>query len=270
MANAAPVVDDRLDGRVAARSAGADDAPVAIFLHGLGGSRHDWDAQLRGLADLRHTLACDLPGYGDSPGLPESLPQLAGVIAAWIADLGATQVDLVGLSFGGMLAQHVALEHPEVVRTLALLDTSPAFGLDGVTTPESWLASRVAPLRDDERAARAETVVAGLVGPHASQQIRDQAIASMRAVPETTLAASCRALVAHDTREQLARIAVPTIVMVGAEDTETPPSYAQAIAERIPGAELTVVPDAGHLLNLEAPEVVNEALRRLWTTGDQA
>jgi 3-oxoadipate enol-lactonase len=240
-----------------------------VFLHGLGGRRSNWDRQLESLAEVRRCCAWDLPGYGDSPGRPGSLPEIAQVAAEWVAGLDGRPVDVVGLSFGGMVAQHLALEHPHLVRTLALLDTSPAFGLDGVTTPEAWLAGRIRAIRNPDAAATGvEQVVDGLVGARASAEVRSELVASMRAVPPETLEAACRALVDHDTRSRLSAIAVPTLVMVGAEDTETPPSYAEAIAERIPGAELVVVPGAGHLLNLEQPEVVGDRLRHLWAMAE--
>jgi pimeloyl-ACP methyl ester carboxylesterase len=258
-------IADLVEGPVAWREAGERRAPAAVFLHGLGGRRTNWDAQLAALCDLRRCCALDLPGYGDSVGLPGSLPEVAAWVAEWIAGLGSGPVDVVGLSFGGMVAQHLTLDHPGLVRSLALLDTSPAFGLDGVTTPETWLASRINAIRDPDPSAPAiEAVVAGLVGSEASVEVRSTMVESMRAVTPGTLEAACRALVGHDTRERLPQITVPVLVMVGAEDTETPPSYAEDIAIRIPGAELVVVPNAGHLLNLEDPEVVNERLRRHW------
>jgi len=236
-----------------------------VFLHGLGGRRSDWDRQLADLADLRRCAAWDVPGYGDSPGLPGSLSDLAATAAAWIESFGDGPVDVVGLSFGGMIAQHLALDHPDSVRTLALLDTSPAFGLDGVTTPESWLASRIdLPLEAEARRARADDIAAALVGPACPVEVIARASASIAAVPAAALTASCRALVEHDTRSRLHEITVPTLVLVGEHDTETPPSYAEAIAERIPGAELVVVPGAGHLVNLEAPDTVDAVLRKLW------
>lgn len=272
MDTATTQLTDVLGGPVAWRTSGPPGAPTAVFLHGLGGRRGNWDPQLRALADVRRCCAWDQPGYGDSPGLPGSLPQLAAAAAAWIGGLTDGPVDVVGLSFGGMVAQHLALDHPHLVRTLALLDTSPAFGLDGVTTKQEWLASRVTPLHEtspDDAAAteRAERVVAGLVGPHCPDDVRQEMVASMRAVPADSLAAACRALVDHDTRERLAAIAVPTLVVVGSEDTETPPAYAEQIAARITGAELVVLPGAGHLANLEDPARVNAALRALWATG---
>ena len=148
------------------REAGARDGRASVFLHGLGGRRTNWDAQLVALGDIRRCCALDLPGYGDSAGLPGSLPEIAAGVARWIAGLGNGPVDVVGLSFGGMVAQHLTLDHPDLVRTLTLLDTSPAFGLDGVTTPETWLASRIDAIRDpDPRAPGIEAVVAGTRRP---------------------------------------------------------------------------------------------------------
>jgi 3-oxoadipate enol-lactonase len=262
---------DHREGPVSWREAGDPSAPVAVFVHGLGGRRTNWDPQLESLCDVRRCLAVDLPGYGDSDGLPGSLPEIAAGVAAWIGSRTDGPVDLIGLSFGGMVSQHLTLDHPELVRSLTLLDTSPAFGLDGVTTPESWLASRIDAIRDpDPNAPSIEAVVSGLVGAGASAEVRRTMVESMRAVPPATLEAACTALIGHDTRARLHEIAVPTLVMVGAEDTETPPSYAEAIASRIPGAELLVVPGSGHLLNLERPDAVNDRLRAHWHQVEEA
>jgi 3-oxoadipate enol-lactonase len=261
---------DHLEDGVSWREAGQGDRPTALFVHGLGGRRDNWDPQLRALSDLRRCLAVDLPGYGSSHGRPGSLSEIAAWIAAWINARGGGPVDVVGLSFGGMVAQHLTLEHPGLVRSLALLDTSPAFGLDGVTTPESWLASRIDAIRDpDPSGPSIEAVVAGLVGSDAPDDVRSLMVASMRAVAPETLEAACTALIGHDTRDRLHEVAVPVLVMVGEEDTETPPSYAEAIASRIDGAQLVVLPRAGHLLNLEAPDTVNDLLRRHWHTLEE-
>lgn len=261
----ATTLTDHLDGEVSWRETGRRGDPTAVFLHGLGGRRDNWDPQLRSLGDTRRCCAVDLPGYGGSGGRPGSLPETAAWLASWISRLEGGPVDVVGLSFGGMVAQHLALDHSRLVRSLTLLDTSPAFGLDGVTTPESWLASRIDAIRDpDPSAPSIEAVVAGLVGTEASVDVHATMVESMRAVPPATLEAACTALIGHDTRDRLHEIAVPVLVMVGEQDTETPPSYAEAIASRIDGARLVVIPGAGHLLNLEAPDVVNDLLRGHW------
>ncbi len=258
---------DVLGGPVAWRTSGDTAAPVAVFLHGLGGARTSWEPQLAALGDVRRCCAWELPGYGDSPGLVESLPQVAALAAEWITQLSESPVDVVGLSLGGMVAQHLALDHPQVVRTLALLDTSPAFGLDGTTTAEEWLATRVTPLREQASPERFGPIVEAMVGAGCPSEVKESIVETMQAVPAPSLAAACRALVLHDTRERLHRIAAPTLVLVGAEDTETPPSYARTIAEHIAGSRLVEVPGCGHISNLEAPEVVNEQLRILWHDG---
>lgn len=271
MTTSAPAVSDVLDGPIAFRTTAQparSARPTAVFLHGLGGDRHSWEPQLAALADRRRCCAWEQPGYGHSPGLVESLPALATVAADWIATLADGPVDVVGLSFGGMVAQHLALDHPHLVRSLALLDTSPAFGLDGVTTRESWLASRVA----DPAAGPAprERIVDGLVGDQCPPEVRARVVDAMTAIPAPSLAAASRALVDHDTRARLAEINVPTLVLVGTDDDETPPAYAQEIHRRIARSRYVVVPGCGHLANVEAPDAVNTELAALWSDAEEA
>ena len=238
--------------------------PVALFLHGLGGSRTAWEPQLAGLADLRRCVAWDMPGYGASTGLPDSFGSVAAAAAALVGTLDAGPVDVVGLSMGGMVAQHLALEHPDVVRSLVLLDSSPAFGLDG-TTEEEWLALRLKPLAEGVTPAQmAPAVMAAIMGPETTGEQRAAAVAAMQRVPADALRAACSTLVTHDTRARLGDIRCPTLVAVGEHDTETPPSYARVLADGIPGARMAVVPGAGHLANLEQPDRVNALVRSFW------
>ncbi|CAB4973116.1 unannotated protein [freshwater metagenome] len=78
------------------------------------------------------------------------------------------------------------------------------------------------------------------------------------------LLASLATITTHDSRSILPTIDIPTLVVVGQRDDETPPAYAQAIVDLMPNAELVVIPGAGHLLNLEAPDAVNQAILRHW------
>ena len=245
----------------------AGSGPVALFLHGLGGSRTAWEPQLAGLADVRRCVAWDMPGYGASAGGPDSFATVADAAADLARRLSDGPVDVVGLSLGGMVAQHLALRHPDVVRTLALLDTSPAFGLDGVTTEQGWLDARLSPLAAGATPAdMAPAVIGAIVGPQATDAQRAEAVAAMARVPADALRAACRMLVTHDTRADLPRIACPTLVAVGEHDDETPVEYAKTIAALVPGARLEVVPGAGHLANLEQPAAVNALLREHWRT----
>lgn len=242
--------------------------PLALFLHGLGGSRTSWDPQLTALGSVRRCVAWDMPGYGASTGSPSSFDVLADAAAQLIVSLtdgSGERADVVGLSMGGMVAQHLVLRHPHLVRSLVLLDTSPAFGLDG-TTPEHWLRQRLAPLAAGQSPAQmAPQVLASIVGPHTTQAQLADAVAAMSRIDAKALAAACRTLVTHDTRAALAAVGCPTVVAVGEHDEETPVSYAKELHEAIPGSRLVVLPGAGHLANLEAPAAVNELISALWS-----
>jgi 3-oxoadipate enol-lactonase len=245
--------------------------PVALFLHGLGGSRTAWEPQLAGLGDLRRCVAWDMPGYGASTGLPDSFASLAAAAAALVERLAGEQgrpVDVVGLSMGGMVAQHLAIEHPEAVRSLVLLDSSPAFGLDG-TTEDEWLALRLKPLAEGVTPAQlAPAVMAAIMGPHATPEQQAEAAAAMARVPAEALRAACLTLVTHDTRDRLADIRCPVLVAVGDLDTETPPAYSDLLAASIPGARTAGIRGAGHLSNLERPDAVNAVIRSFWDELD--
>lgn len=245
---------------VAWREAG--EGTAVLFLHGLGMSRTGFDPQLTELSDRRRCIAWDMPGYGASP-LPAgglTFPLLADAVAALLDRLGLSSAHLVGLSMGGQIALHAALAHPARVRSLALLDTSPAFGLDG-TDPEEWKRLRLEPLEQGaEPAAFAEQVLRGVMGPRVTDAQVAEAVATMSRITAPALAAAVRNLVTHDVRARLGEIEAPTLVLCGELDEETPLAYSEALRDGIAGAELAIVPGVGHVSNLEAPETVNALL----------
>jgi pimeloyl-ACP methyl ester carboxylesterase len=168
-----------------------------------------------------------------------------------------------------MVAQHLALRHPDLVRSLVLLDTSPAFGMDG-TTVEDWLHARLSPLAAGRTVPDiAPQVITAITGPSATAAQIEAAVGSMRRIPAGALKAACRALVRHDLRDQLHRIAVPTLVVVGERDDETPLEYSEAIAGAIPDARLEVLADTGHLSNVESPGEVNALVEKFWTPVEE-
>jgi pimeloyl-ACP methyl ester carboxylesterase len=237
---------------------------VVVLLHGLGGSRVSWEPQLAELGAVATVAAWDLPGYGASPPLdgPTTFAALADAVADFADELGADEVHLVGISFGGMIAQYAAAARPERVASLTLLATSPKFGLDG-TQPEAWRAARLAPLdAGQEPADFADRVLNALAGPSITPDAMAGQLAAMGRITGAALRRSIDCLITHDSRAALPQVSAPTTVLVGSLDDETPVAYSQAIVDLVPGAELVVVPGAGHLLNVEAPGAVNEAIRR--------
>lgn len=247
---------DRLAVSLAYREAG--DGPPTLFLHGLGGSRTAWEPQLEGLADVLRCIAWDMPGYGESAPIgPLSFPAIADAAARLLDALGIDRAHVVGLSFGGQQALHLALRHPGRVDRLVLADTSARFGVDG-TDPEAWKRLRLDALDAGLTPAEmAPAVIDSIVAPGFGEPERSRAIAAFARIGADGLRAAVECLPTHDVSDRLGEIAAPTLVIVGELDTETPISYAEALAAGIPHAELAVIPGAGHLTPSEAPDRFN-------------
>ena len=257
-----------VDGdRFAWREAGHGD--LVVLLHGLGGSRISWEPQLAALSTHYRVAAWDLPGYGASAPLPDTgtstavtFAALAQAAADWIATLGASQAHVVGISMGAMISQYLAVWHPQCVRSLTLLSTSPAFGLDG-TSPDEWRAARLAPLAAGQQPAEfADRVLRAIAGPHIDEEALDGQRRAMARISGEALQRSIECVVTHDARSLLSAITAPTLVMVGELDAETPLAYARVLSEGITHAWQQTVPAAGHLLNVEAADSVNAAIAR--------
>ncbi len=254
------------------REAGDPQAMTVVFLHGLGGSRLSWEPQLANLSQSYRCVAWDLPGYGHAAPLPcasVGFTDLAAAVVALLDELDVEQVHLVGISFGGMIAQYVAAWYPTRVRSLALLATSPAFGLDG-TSPDAWRAARIAPLDEGQEPIEfSDKVLRAIAGPNVSDEALAGQQLAMAEVSGSELRRSIDCLVTHDSRPLLGQISAPTICIVGALDTETPPAYADALAAGITGAHCVVLPRAGHLINVEDPVGVNDALIAHFARAEQ-
>jgi len=257
-----PVDHDRdpLWWRETSPGPGSETTPV-LFVHGLGGSRVAWDPQLSALGSTRRCLAPELPGYGGSPPEPDmGFHDLADLLARFITDTVGGPAHVVGLSMGGMVAQHLALRHPDRVAGLVLLDTSPAFGIDGTDALE-WKRLRLDALdRGLTPAEMAEGVLRSVGGPGLTGPALAAAVAAMGRVTAEGLRAAVEMLPTHDLSTQLHLITAPTLVAVGELDTETPPLYSRMLASGIPDARLRFITGSGHLSNLEEPRQVNRLL----------
>lgn len=255
-----------VDGPLAWRETG--DGEPAVFLHGLGGSRTSWEPQLTGLRTEFRCIAWDMPGYGASvPVTPLTFATIADSVARLLDRAGVDRAHLVGESFGGMHALHTALRHPQRVARLVLANTSPAFGLDG-TDPAAWRAARLAALDAGLTPADiAADVLTSIAGPALSDDALAMRVAGFARVPASGLRAAVECLPSHNLLDRLAEIESPALVIAGELDTETPPSYARALAEGLSDAELVVLEGVGHLAVSEAPDAFNQ-LARAFLTAD--
>jgi len=230
------------------------DGELVLFLHGIGGRRHNWDAQLAFFGDQYQAAAWDARGYGDSEDYegPLDFTVFSADLLRVFEHFGADRAHLVGLSMGGRIARNFALHHPERVRSLTLANTSPGFG---VMTPEQ-LRTFVEQRRNLDPEAQAKR----LLGPKPPRGAFDTLVASMRALHRESHLKTIEASVAQDLAAPIEEIRAPTLVIGSTHDTLYPRRIAEDMARRIPGARLVILEEAGHLSNLDRPQEFNRAL----------
>ncbi len=231
------------------------------LLHALGVDHSIWSAQVAKLSTQYSVLALDLRGHGRSavPVAPYSLSDLAAdVVGAW-DELGITQSDVVGISIGGFVGQHLAFEYPERVRRLMLADTLAAYppvGAAGWPERIRVVATQgVAPFVEGTL-ERWFTPAWRAANPQRLLQIREL-IAN---TPREGYIGCCAAIAGLDTRSRLGAIRAPTLVVCGEHDVGTPPDLARELASMITGAHFAQIADAAHLACVEQPETFNRLL----------
>lgn len=240
----------------------AGSGPAVLFLHAFPLTRRMWTSQIEALAGSSQTLTLDFRGFGESdkPEGPYSLEGFADDAVALARGLGVTQAVVVGLSMGGYVAFRLIERAPDFVRGLVLADTRAEPDTPEGKEKRLALADRV----EREGYGALRDFVDGLVGA-TSKKLRPQVAAGVSQVigqpGPKPLAATLRAMAARpDSRPKLDGITVPTLVMVGEEDTLTPPDSARVMADGIRGARLVILPSCGHVSNLEDPDAFNREL----------
>lgn len=256
-------------------AAGSGD--TVVFLHGFPFDGSLWDDQLTALPDGWHGLAPDLRGFGRTPLGAGELPRGSDapdavaradeavlpmdVLAADVARLiqeRAGRAVICGLSMGGYVVFALRRQRPDLVRALILMDTRAA-----ADSPEARQNRRR--MAGTARSAGAEpiatTMIPSLLAPDTRQDrpdVVDRVREMIRATSPRTLIAAAAGMAARaDSTPDLPEIDVPTLVVVGAEDTITPPDEARSMAAAIPNARVEVVEGAGHLASLERPAAAN-------------
>ena len=240
--------------------------PTVLMLHGIGGGHLAFAPQVESFAHAGYrAVAWDMPGYGHSlPIEPYTLKGLAQsciqLIENLMTDKDGGQIILIGHSMGGMVAQEVVARRPDLIARLVLAGTSPAFGRkpDG-TLAQAWSAKfvsdRQAPLDEGKSMADvARTLVPQLVGPRALPDGGTLATHCMSQVPAATYRRALEALVTFDRQADLARIAVPTLMVAGEFDKSAPPSVMKSMATVVMGSQYCELSGIGHLMNMEAPD----------------
>jgi pimeloyl-ACP methyl ester carboxylesterase len=226
--------------------------PAVLLSHGYSASARMWQGQLEALGDRYRLIAWDMRGHdrSDSPADPALYTHEATVadMAAVLDACGVQRAVIGGLSLGGFMSLAFHLAHPERVMALMLFDTGPGYKKDGPR--QEWNKMAHARARDLEQH--------GLATDSAGAEVR---VAHHRGAQG--LAHAARGMLAQKDGaviESLPAIKVPTLVLVGAKDSVFL-SATDYMAAKIPGAEKTVIENAGHASNIDQPAAFNVAVR---------
>lgn len=240
-----------------------------LFGHSYLWDREMWTPQVEVLKANYHCIVPDLWGHGDSDPLDYddiSIEQLAEDYLEFAQKLGLKQFAMVGLSVGGMWGTHLALNHPEAIKALVVMDsyvgTEPEetrlryFGMldmiEQLGTIPPALADQIAPLFFSP--------VTTEHCPEIVSRFRDSLLAvPAEAIP--TIIKLGRAIFGrNDILDSLSQLQVPTLFITGRDDIPRPPHEAEEMAAATPGSQLQLIDQAGHIANVEQPEKVTGLL----------
>jgi len=240
--------------------------PALVFLHGFSLDSRSWRPQLEGLSDIFTVIAWDAPGAGQSQDPLESfgIDDWANTLAGVLDAAGVRQAHVIGLSWGGLLAQEFYRRYPSRLFSLVLVDTYAG-----------WTGSLTAPVAEQRlQAALNDSALApsdfvqkylpGMFSETAGGDIRRELGTIMSDFHPTGFRLMATALAHADTRPLLATINVPTLLIWGDADARSPLSVGQAMCVAIPGARLEIINGAGHLANLERPHEFNDIVRNFF------
>ncbi len=226
-------------------------SPAVIFIHGSGGDREDWGGQLDGLSNAVTAIALELPGHGESdPPGEASVQAYADWVSDFVETLGLERVVLVGCSLGSAITQQIALSPRPWLKAIGLvgggarLKVLPAL-LDGlIAEPESTV----------------RMIGQLCLSPTASSSVQQKVRQGLATKPAELIHKDFTACNGFDVMQRVHEIGLPTCIIVGAEDKLTPVKYSQFLREKIPGSQLHVIPEAGHLVMVEKPDEFNKCL----------
>ena len=236
--------------------------PDLVFLHGAGGLTAE-DPFLAALARTHHVYAPLIPGYGDSEECPEIRDMLDFTLHGWdvVAALGLKDPLLVGHSMGGMIAAEMAAVAPNDVSRLALI--CPA----GLWDDEHPIADLFSLMPYEMPQMLFHDVEAGAAMLTAGRNVEDPNFLQTYLVANARqLGMAGRILFPIPERglaQRLHRIKAKTVIVWGDSDRLVPPFYAHGFKKGIAGSELVSIPEAGHMVILEKPQAVAEAVGRL-------
>jgi pimeloyl-ACP methyl ester carboxylesterase len=226
--------------------------PTLVFIHGAALSKGLWAAQVKDLSDIANTIAIDLPGHKDSKGEAcDRISDCAAAVAQLIEKINAPNPVLCGLSMGGAVAQELLITKPELFKVAMLMHTGARlkvfpFIFESIKKDYSQYLDLVVDFSVSQKSDK--TTV--------KERMKDVAVTKADVALKDFTACD-----QFDVMARLNEISAKVLVVVGAEDNITPPKYGEYLHQNIPGSELKVISEAGHLSPVEKPEEVSLIIR---------
>jgi 3-oxoadipate enol-lactonase len=240
---------------------GKKGAQVVMLSHSLSSSLLMWNPQMDALNPYFQVLRYDIRGHGgsDAPSGAYTLELLAEDVVKLLDALGIDRVHFVGLSLGGMIGQRLAVNASHRLKSLTLCDTAAIVPAEAQPLWEE----RMDKARKEGMKALSDQTMERWFTPSFLKQnfkilalIREQLLAT----PVSGYIGCAEAIRRLNYLEQLSKIKMPTLIMVGEDDPGTPVSASKAMQERIPNSKLVILPSARHLSNVEQAQAFNAAL----------
>ncbi len=251
---------------VHARDEGNDDGPALVLIHGSNSSLQTWEPWVKRLGADYRIISIDLPGHGltgANPTRDYHYAAFVDVVDRVMTQLKVQKFAIAGNSMGGAVAWHYALTHPDRVTAIGLIDAAGAPAWQAKTIPLGFRLARTPIIRDVMRSVTPRFVIASSLRSSVSKKeiVNDAMIDrywELLLFPGNRQASIDRFALAHNvepaSKEKLAAIKVPTLIMWGAEDGLIPLSSAKWFAGAIPQAQSVIYPGVGHIPMEEVPD----------------
>lgn len=237
--------------------------PALVLLHGFTQDSRVWKPQLESLSKHFTVIAWDAPGAGLSADPPDTfgMGDWADCLAALLDSARIQRAHVLGISWGGVLAQEFYRRHPRYVTSLILAGTNAGWtGSFG----DSIAGVRLAACMDDAALSPRDLVtkyLPGMFGDAPPQNIKEELTKIMYDVHPAGFRQMAKAIAAADTRTVLMNTSVPVLLLWGDSDKRVPVSVAHALQDKIPAAKLEIISMTGHMSNMESPGEFNKIVK---------
>ena len=236
------------------------DGQPLLFIHGLGSSLRDWEEQVPVFSKKFRVITLDLRGHGqtDKPKGPYSISMFAEDIAELIKSLKIDPVHIVGISLGGAIGFHLAIDHPDIIKSLVVVNMSASVPIKTLKEKQMFFL-RILIVKMMGMRKMGEVLAKRLFIKPEQEELRERMSSRWAENDKKAYLSSLKTLKNWSVLERLHEIKCPTLVVSSDEDY-TPLSAKEEYTALIPNAKLVVIEDARHAVSVEKPEEFNTIL----------